>query len=219
MPLGANQGTVLEHIAARLSMSTLIDKIVFAIPDTQANDCLYDFLTTKNFSVYRGSENNVLKRYYECAKLYTPAIIVRATCDNPLMDWEHSDEAIKLLHEKSYDYVSMKGFPLGTASEVFTFSALEQAFENATELNEQEHVTPYLYQHPKQFRIGVLHNKCDQTDFCRLTVDTPEDYELMRIIYDKLYQGKPIVNTKVMELFAAEPQLLLLNKDVEQKKI
>jgi spore coat polysaccharide biosynthesis protein SpsF len=218
-PLGNGDKTILEHVYERLLLSNEIDKIVFAIPDTNTNDSLFDFLQKRGISVFRGDENNVLLRYYECAKQYSPQIIVRATCDNPLVDWQSTDKAIRLLIDKKYDYVNMKGFPLGTGVEVFTWEALSTAYNQVCDCLWKEHVTPFFYKNPDIFNLGSLYNTTNQTDMYRLTVDTKEDYELIKIIYDELYDGLPIPIEIVISFLNKHPKLLTKNSIIKQIRL
>lgn len=216
-PLGYDDKTILEHVYSRLLLSKNIDEIIFAIPETESNDFLSCFLRQKGIPVFCGSENNVLSRYYDCARRFLPQIIVRATCDNPLVDWELTDLAIQLLMDNSFDYVNMRGFPLGTGTEVFTWESLQIAYNNAKEGWEKEHVTPFIYKNPDMFNLGTLQNESNQTDMYRLTVDTAEDYELMKVIYDKLYNGLPVFNKSVLEFLNNSPELLNINDMIKQK--
>lgn len=218
-PLGYGGKTMLEHIYERLLLSKYIDKIVFAIPDTENNDCLFDFLQQKKIPTFRGSEDNVLSRYYECAKKYAPQIIVRATCDNPLVDWNLTDMAIQMLVDKPCDYVNMKGFPLGTGTEVFSWNSLQVAHSKANDNSDKEHVTSFFYKNPELFNISTLQNDVEQTNMYRLTVDAAEDYELMKIIYNELYNGYPISNKSVSDFLSNHPELSSINSMVEQKHI
>ena len=95
MELGNSGLSILEHVNMRLNKSLKIDKVVFAIPDTPLNDKLADFLENKKIEYCRGSENDVLGRFYHCAEKYNPELIVRATCDNPCVDWHLADEMIE----------------------------------------------------------------------------------------------------------------------------
>jgi len=219
LPLGNGNKTILEHVYERLLLSNKIDKIVFAIPDTNVNDLLFEFLQKREIPVFRGDENNVLLRYYECAKQYSPQIIVRATCDNPLVDWQSTDKAIRLLIDKKYDYVGMKGFPLGTATEIFTWEALYTAYNQVSDCFWKEHVTPFFYKNPNIFNLGNLYNTSNQTDMYRLTVDTEEDYELMKIIYDELYDGSPIPIEIVTCFLDENPQLFTRNSMIKQRSL
>jgi len=218
MPLGSDNLSILEHVYNRLSVSSEIDKIVFAIPDAVSNDKLFDFLLKKNITVFRGNENDVLNRFYFCAKQYPSAIIVRATCDNPLVDWQIADDAISLLKESKADYILTKGFPLGASVEIMTFDALEKAYNNATTDSEHEHVTPYIYFHPDKFTINTLLNVENQSDY-RFTVDTLEDYHFMRKVYDVLYQGTPLNNEDVIGFLEKNPEVRSINSMVKQKTI
>jgi spore coat polysaccharide biosynthesis protein SpsF len=217
--LGDDNKTILEHVYDRLLLSKKIDKVVFAIPDTNKNDFLSYFLKEKEIPVFRGDENNVLSRYYECAKKYLPQIIVRATCDNPLVDWKLIDKAVQLLIDEQCDYVNTQGFPLGTGTEVFTWEALTLAYNNATEQSWQEHVTPFFYKNPDIINIATINNDANQTATYRLTIDTLEDYELMRVIYDELYDKSPISNEAVMDFLNKNSQLLCKNSKIVQRNI
>jgi spore coat polysaccharide biosynthesis protein SpsF len=96
LKLGNTKLSLLEHVYTRVKLVKKIDKIVFAIPNAILNDKLADFLSEKQIDYFRGNENNVLSRFYECASLYSPKFIVRATCDNPCIDWELADRLMVL---------------------------------------------------------------------------------------------------------------------------
>lgn len=213
MPLGTSGKSVLEHAYERLSMAKHIDKVVFAIPDSSMNNELAEFMTSKNIEYYRGSEDDVLDRFYQCAIKYNSEIVVRATCDNPLVDYNVADDLWE--HLGNNDYVCCKNVPLGTGVEVFTMKALTKSYNEATTGPEHEHVTPYIYTHPDQFCIFVR-------DFglpsYRLTVDEDRDYELANRIYDALYKGSPIPNAEVYAYLEKHPELIAINTDVHQKK-
>ncbi|MDR0603975.1 MAG: glycosyltransferase family protein [Bacteroidales bacterium] len=215
--LGREGKTILEHVYDRLLLSTNLDKIIFAIPDTESNDYLFDFLQQKEIPTFRGSEDNVLSRYYECAKKYSPQIIVRATCDNPLVDWTLIDMAIQMFINNTCDYVNMKGYPLGTGTEVFSWKSLQIVYSKVEDKSDKEHVTPFFYKNPDIFSISTLQNVVYQTNKYRLTVDTEEDYELMKIIYNELYNGTPVFNKSVMDFLDKHPELLSINDMIEQK--
>lgn len=142
MQLGDSKLSILEHVYQRLSQSRKIDKIVIAIPETPLNDKLAAFLDDKGISYIKGSEDNVLERFYQCAIQYKPQIVVRATSDNPFVDWRQIDNMIDSLGEN--DYISSENAPLGTSASVFYAEALYAAYENAETDIEKEHVTPYI---------------------------------------------------------------------------
>ncbi len=215
--LGDTGLTLLEHIYYRLQQSKQIDKIVFAIPNTNTNNPLAEFLDSRDITYSRGSENNVLSRFYECAKLYSPEIIIRSTADNPCVDWKVADNLIEAIGTK--DYVSGIGGPIGTSLEAFKTKALNRAFAEVSDEVSQEHVTPYIYRNPELFRIAKIPYYLKLKETYRLTVDTKEDMELIDIIYKKLYKGQPINNTDIYEFLDNNPLLMKINSKIKQVSI
>ena len=203
MPLAGK--TIAEHVFERLSLSRHIDNVVFAIPTGERNDELERFLEERGIPSFRGSEDNVQERFIGCIREYRPEIVVRATSDNPFVDWEQADRQIEGL--KDCDYVSTEGAPLGTGVEVFYAEGLEEAYRLAESDREREHVTPYLYTHPERFRVKRVpyHLKLDGS--YRLTVDTDHDYALAQRIYEALYDGKPIANERIYAWLAEHPEV------------
>jgi spore coat polysaccharide biosynthesis protein SpsF len=163
----------------------------------------------------------VLSRYYHAAKENTLDIVVRVTSDCPCMDAALVDRCIREHLEGSADYSSnglKKGYPRGLAIEVFSFAVLERAFNEATEIFEREHVTPYLYMTDK-FK---LHNiaapeRLARPDI-RITLDTPEDYALLCMVYELLYKDDNFFGVeKIVELFKERPWLAHVNEKIQQK--
>ncbi|SEF49503.1 spore coat polysaccharide biosynthesis protein SpsF [Xylanibacter ruminicola] len=216
MKLGKTGKTIAEHVFERLSLCRNIDKVVFAIPVGRNNDALESFLVEKGIPCFRGSEDNVLERFYNCIKTYEPEIVVRATSDNPFVDWQQVDAQIENL--PGFDYVSSKDAPLGTGAEVFYAKGLYEAYLKASSDREREHVTPYLYLHPELFRVNRIPYHLSLSGVYRLTVDTDKDFELAQRVYDELYDGQAIPNQKVYQYLDAHPEVWQLNKDVEQKE-
>lgn len=218
MRLGNSKLTILEHVYFRLSQSQKIDKVVIAIPDTPLNEKLAAFLDKKRISYFKGSEENVLERFYKCAKHYQPKIVVRATSDNPFVDWKQIDNMLNSLGDN--DYISSENAPLGTSASVFYAEALYAAYENAVTDIEKEHVTPYIYRHPELFKVKKIPYYLDiNTGNYRLTVDTERDFELADRLYKDLYRGYPIVNADIYKYLDENPEIRAINMSVEQKTI
>lgn len=209
MKLGKSNLTILEHVYQRLCKSEFLDKVVFAIPDTPLNDSLASFMGDKSIPYFRGDENNVLDRFYHCALQYLPQVVVRATCDNPFVDWHLCDMLIQSLNSR--DYVGCKDTPLGTAVEVFTMQSLKTAYQNAKSEPEKEHVTPYIIQ--KMDSAYLAYNGLSY----RLTVDEERDFDVADTLYRELYDNKPIENELIYEYIAQHPELIQVNQDVHQK--
>lgn len=206
--------TVLEQVVRRTGCVPAIFRTVVAASDNKLDDLIETLCGEKGIRCFRGSESNVLERFYLCAKEYNAAVIVRVTADDPLKDPGVIKKAVKLYEEGSYDYVSNTvepTYPEGLDIEVFSFEALERAYHEASLPSEKEHVTPYIYKNPDQFRIYNFKNDIDLSEL-RLTLDTPEDYALIHKIYEELYK-------KPNELFGMEEILNLLEQRPNLKDI
>ena len=158
--------TVLEHVIERVRQSNWIDEIIIATTtDKKDNDIEKEALKC-GVKVFRGSEDDVLSRYYYAAKEYGLDIIVRITSDCPLIDSKVLDEVIQFYVDKNYDVVSNAGadlskrtYPRGLDTEVFSFKVLENAFTNAKEPYQREHVTPYIYEKSDKIYFLTLFSK------------------------------------------------------------
>ena len=217
MELGGTGLSLLEHTYLRLEAVPSIDKVVFAIPDTEPNDKLALFLSSKKIEFFRGSEDNVLKRFYDCAIQYKPEMVVRATCDNPCVDYEEADKLVTSL--TGYDYAVTTHAPLGTAVEVFTAEALYKTYKEATGEAEYEHVTPYIYRNEELFKVKRIPYSNIPSFKLRLTVDTEQDMDLMNQLYSVLYHGEVFPNQAIYNYLSAHKDLLTLNAEVHQKTI
>lgn len=214
---------VLGRVIERLSNSELINKIVIASPDNKADDIIENFINDnyQDVGVYRGSENDVLDRYYQAAKKFKADVVIRITSDCPLIDPEVVDKVIKDYLDKKVEYASNvlgeRTYPRGLDTEVFPFTALERIWQEAKDTDDREHVTLYIRKHPEFFRVANVKNDIDYSRF-RLTLDEEKDYELIKIIYRKLFSANENFGLQeIMELFKKEPDLARINLEIEQK--
>lgn len=206
--------TILEHVINRVRAAESISDIIVAASDNKMDDVIESFCRDKNIQCFRGSEENVLERFYFCAKLYKAEVIVRVTADDPLKDPAVIAKAIGLFEDVQYDYVSNTlepTYPEGIDIEVFSFAALEAAYQKAKLSSEKEHVTPYIYNHPSEFKLLNFKNSADLSAL-RWTVDSAEDYQFVHQVYEALYK-------KPKELFTMEEVLKLLEQTPELKEI
>lgn len=216
---------ILIHVLERVSYSKKIDKIIVATTLDSDDDEIETIVQGYNFSrvkVFRGSEEDVLDRYYQAAKETGADIIVRITSDCPLIDWNLIDQIITEFQKGDYDYVSnvldRRTYPRGLDVECFSFTILEKMWNICKEKREREHVTTYVRENQTLFRTKNIEQDVDWS-ILRWTVDEKDDLKLIKIIYDKLYQNKPDFNTKdILTLIKKEPELANINKHVEQKK-
>jgi len=213
---------MLSYQIERLRRSKKADTIVVVIPDTSENNILELYCKQEQIPCFRGSEEDVLARYYHAAMERKADAIVRITSDCPLIDAAIIDQAISIFCEGDYDYVSntlIKTFPRGLDVEVFSTKALAYAFHHTDHQHEREHVTPYFYQHPDLFRLKNISSNMNLAHH-RWTVDTPEDLELIMRIFERLYPQNPEFTTNdVLALFEIYPELYSINAHVHQKKL
>lgn len=216
--------TVLAHVIERVKQIKSIDDIVIATTVSARDDVVEQEAKSRGASVFRGSEDDVLSRYYHAAKKYNARSVVRITSDCPLIDPFVSDKIIACFQKNEYDLVTNAGsdltqrtYPRGLDTEVFSFQALEEAFNKAAERYQREHVTPYIYEHSD--RIYYYKNQNDYSRH-RWTLDTTEDLALINEIYRHLYQGKhDFYLSEILKLLEQYPELVKLNENVEQKKL
>ena len=204
---------VIDFVVEQLKFSKIIEKIIVAIPDSIEDDVTYNHLLSKKIQTYRGSLKNVLDRYYQCAKNTSSSVIVRVTADCPLIDPEIVDKVITKFIKNKFDYVSNthpRTFPYGTETEVFSFNALEKAWNETSNDFDREHVTPYFYKNPNKFSIGNVIQEKNQSNY-RWTIDYNEDLELVKYIANNIIK-KPILTNDIINLIIKNPNLLKINE-------
>jgi len=179
-----NGKSLLMYQIERVKISKLLDKIVVATSMSSKDDLISDFCKRNNIDCFRGSENNVLSRYYECAKEFQADIVVRLTADCPLSDPVVIDDVISLFQKEKVDYTANTAppdttrFPDGSDVEVFSIQALKRAFIECLNPHDREHVTFYFWQHDNNFKTIQMSQGVDWSKY-RFTVDYPEDFEVV----------------------------------------
>ncbi|MDD5774337.1 MAG: glycosyltransferase family protein [Candidatus Omnitrophica bacterium] len=215
--------TMLEHVAGRVLKAHSIKGVVVATTVQKEDLAIVRVASGRGYPVYCGSETDVLDRYYQAARLFGLDHIVRITADCPLIDPGVIDRVVRFyFNARGVDYASNtleRSFPRGLDVEVFRFAALEKAWKGAHKACQREHVTPYIYQNPSQFRIASYKNTDDYSSY-RWTVDTQEDLKLVRKIYNLLYGRKPGFSLRdVLDVMQRYPRLADINKRVSQKEL
>jgi spore coat polysaccharide biosynthesis protein SpsF len=214
---------MLLYQLERLRRVALAQQIVVATTMQGEDDAIVRFCAAEGVSCTRGSESDVLLRYHEAASKSGATVIVRVTSDCPLIDPELIDHAIATYLEagQRYDYVSNMlepTWPYGMAVEVLSSDALATANRHARDPSEREHVTPYIYWRPREFRIRSLTREPNLSHH-RWTVDTPEDFDLISRIIAHLYARRPDFGmTHVLQLLDRNPDWLQINSHVPQRR-
>lgn len=218
--------TILHHEIDRLKKCKEIDEIVIATTDKEDDDKIVNEAKKLSVKYFRGSENDVLSRFYYSAKENNADIIVRVTSDCPCIDFEILDKMLIYFKdkykEKQVDYLSntiKRTYPRGYDIEIFTFSALEKSYINAEKEYEREHVTPYIYDKTNNFLKLSFENKEDYSEY-RVTLDTIEDFIVIKNIFENLYYKNPYFKLNdVVQYLNNNLHIVDINKHIEQKKL
>jgi len=210
---------LLWHIVNRLTFSKQINEIIVATTTSENDNVIEDWALQNGMNIFRGSEEDVLARYYEAAKFFKADIIVRVTADDPFKDPEIIDAVIEILKSEKLDFAynnNPPSFPEGLDTEVFTFEAIEKAFLNAKDNFEREHVTQYFYRNPTLFKhknYAYFENK----SYLRWTLDTVQDYEMVKQVYNHLYKEETIfLMNDIFELLKKYPAIANMNLNVKR---
>lgn len=206
---------MLFHVVNRVRRSKMIHLVTVATSTHIMDDPIAVFCETFGIPCFRGSENDVLDRFYQAAKHFQADVIVRLTSDCPLHDPEVIDSVVKLLLEGDADFVSggMKTtFPDGLDAAAFPMSVLERTWGEAKLNSDREHVTSYIHHHPEMFRMKTL--LCNEDlSYLRWTVDEPQDLEYVRAIYAHLGDA-PFGMKDILDLLKRHPELNDINTGI-----
>ena len=206
---------ILWHVINRVLKAKLTNGLVVATTTSPEDDIIAEFCRNNNILVFRGAENDVLDRYYQCAKKHDIKDIVRITADCPLHDPNVIDIVVNEYLKANYDYVTNTieyTFPDGLDVEVFSFNALEAAWKNAELPSEREHVTPYIRK-SKEFKKKNVYSSKNYPLY-RLTLDYPEDYEFIKNIYEGISKEMFFLEN-ILECLDKNPELLKINQHLK----
>jgi spore coat polysaccharide biosynthesis protein SpsF len=217
---------VITHDIRRLRAADSVDEVVVATSTEPPDDLIAQYAARAGASVHRGSESDVLGRMYDAAVDHDAEIIVRATGDNPLVPPAVVDAAVDAV-SRGAEYASntiRRTFPLGLIVEAFDRSSFERVQANSTEPHQREHVTQYYLEHPDAFRLqnvawGDVYTWSLplEHDDIRLTLDEPDDYILLRRVYDGVDpDDRGIVPVRAAIQYVADEGLTDLNQHVQQ---
>ncbi|NQU81376.1 MAG: glycosyltransferase family protein, partial [Bacteroidetes bacterium] len=213
--------TLIELYINRVEQSQLIDKVVIATTKKPEDDVIQEIVTQLGHECFRGSENDLLDRYYQCAKKYKADVVVRITLDDPFVDYRVTDRAVQIFKDNQVDFVTnhfKPTYPEGLDVEVYSINALEKSWNEAKLLSEREHVFPYIQNNQDQFKIINFEQERDYSHL-RWTIDYECDYEMTKVIYDYLYDKKPIfLQEDILELLKKHPEISKINIHIKRKE-
>jgi spore coat polysaccharide biosynthesis protein SpsF len=215
---------MLARMIERLRRAKRVDEIVVATTADPSCDPIVELAKSVGVRCHRGSEDDVLSRVLEAAQGAGGDLIVETTGDCPLMDPAIIDRIVEEFLRGGCDYCSNvleRTYPRGMDVQVFPTSVLARVAELTQDPADREHVSLYIYQHPETFRLrDVTTTLPAGAADLRLTVDTPEDFELIRQVFERLLPAKPAFTLDdVLALWKEQPALFEINRKVQQKAV
>lgn len=214
-----NGKPLIEYLLLRVAKAKLIDKVVVATSVNSNNDQLVTLVNSLGFETYRGSEQDVLSRFYEAAKFHNATTVLRITADCPLVDFDLIDSLIEEFYNSGSDYATNTlppTYPDGLDVEVFSFQSLERAYNEASAPNEREHVTPYI-RFSGQFKVHNILNDIDYSDR-RWTVDELDDFEVVSNIFQYFHPDIYFDWNKIIQFENFQPELFQKNKHIRRNE-
>ena len=211
-----NKNTVIDYVINQVKHSKKIEKIVVATTNLIEDDIICQYANLQQIECFRGSSEDVLDRFYQCAKKFGIDDIIRITADNPLIDPNIIDRIINEYKNKEYDFVTNtldRTFPYGTEVEVFSFQSLEKAWKNAKKPSEREHVTPFILNPKNKFILKNIEYQED-ISYLRYTIDRMDDLKLVKEII-KNSSTRPILIQDVIKLYKNKPEIFEINKNIK----
>jgi spore coat polysaccharide biosynthesis protein SpsF len=213
--------TMLTRVVQRLRRATKITDLLVATTDLPADDAIVAECRKSSVPVSRGDQDDVLDRYFRAAQLTKAEVVVRITSDCPLIDPEITDKTIAAFLDARPDYASnvlTRTYPRGLDTEVMSVGALERAWRQSQKKHEREHVTPYIYEHPAEFKLLSVASDEDYSQH-RWTVDTPEDLEFVRAVYGHFEKDAAFSWRDILKVLERHRALAELSRAVVQQTL
>jgi len=215
LPFGSKQ-SIISHVINGIKKVSEITNITVATSRSLINDDLEAHVNTLKVDCYRGSEHDVLSRFYEIVKKYEFDYVIRFTADNPIIDCLLLKEFMRNFISNDLDYSYSNNLPIGCNFEMMKSTEIIQAYENTEDIFDKEHVTPYIKRSAKRIEYYTFKN-IQLNNNLRLTIDYPSDYALMTMIYSIL-KNKPKSLKNILNIVEKNSWILNINKDNFQKK-
>ena len=214
---------MLYRVVVRARHAQTVGRVVVATTTDAGDDPVEAFCNQQGFPVFRGDPFDVLDRYYQAAATFQAETVVRLTADCPLLDPAEIDRTVRAFQAAGVDFAAnrlpppwKRTTPIGMDTEVVTMTALSRAWQEADARYAREHVMPYLYEAPGRFKTLLVNHAPDWGDV-RLTVDTPEDLELIRRITAHFGNGNDFGMAEAVQYLQSHPELSEINAGVQHK--
>ncbi len=214
---------MLVRVAERACRAKSVDAVMIATTTDPSDDPIEALCHEKGYLVYRGSMFDVLDRFYQAARQAAADVVVRITADCPVIDPEVIDQVVGAFHKEAVNFACnrlpppwKRTWPIGLDTEVCAFAGLERAWKEAQLPYEREHVMPFFYDVEGRFKTLVVEHDPDYGAL-RWTVDTAEDLQLLRAIFDHFGGSNQFTWLDVLHLIEQEPDLASINAGVRHK--
>ncbi|MDQ0089901.1 spore coat polysaccharide biosynthesis protein SpsF [Paenibacillus anaericanus] len=219
MPLGTS--CVLDYVVTRCNKIQGVHQVIVATSILEQDDAIEDWCKLNNVNCFRGSEEDVLKRYYDCAKKYKAENVLRVTADCPFVDYELASAMIEAMIVKPSDILLYEGeLPRGLAIEIISFDALEKVNYLGKEIRHREHVTYFAYENKELFSsVSINVPKHLNHPQLRITLDTQEDYLVCQAIAEAFPDDILVSSSDVIEYLLKSPEISKINAHIEQKPV
>jgi spore coat polysaccharide biosynthesis protein SpsF len=218
LPLG--ETVVLDYSVTRCRMVERLEDVIVATSTLQADDAVADWCESNGVTCFRGSQDDVLSRYYECAKQIRPDYVIRVTSDCPFIDYDMINAIIDCMEQEQKDIVVHdQEPPRGLWSEIVSFSALEYMHKNGHEGRHREHVTYYAYEFPEKFtrHVYALPAEMKHSEL-RITLDTQDDYNMLQKVAGH-FKEVTVPSGDVVRYLIENPEVAALNAHIKQKPV
>ena len=224
--MNINGKPMLYHVIKQTLYSKKIDNVIVATTNSKNDKIIVNYCREHNHDYFCGSTNDVLDRYYQCAKKFNYDPVIRISADSPLIDPQIIDRVLQKFLNNSYDYVSNNiekiknkwvdstcNFPIGTVIEVSTFNALKSAWKKSKLYSEREHVFPYIQTHPELFTVSNIKIRKNLSHI-RITVDKKNDLKFVRKIFTNFSNNKQkITIADIEKLVNLQPEIIKINNN------
>ena len=211
---------LIWHVVNRLAFAKTIDDIIIATTINAKDDAIEKWCKENKIHCFRGSEEDVLNRYYSASEAFPSDYVIRITADDPFKEPSVIDAVVNKLINEDYDHVTNNlppSFPEGLDCEAFKKSALDCSEKNAETAFEREHVTQYIYHHPEIFKIGNVSNG-ENLSYLRWTIDKDVDFEMVKAVYahrNPTNKGILLMD-EILDILKAYPEIAKINSEVER---
>ncbi|RTQ94350.1 cytidylyltransferase domain-containing protein [Lysinibacillus telephonicus] len=211
---------VLTYDIERCRAIEGVDEVIIATSHLQQDDKIVKWCEEHHVPYFRGSEDDVLDRYVQCAKMYNPDYIIRVTSDCPFVDYEMASDIVALMEKERKDIVLVEGeLPRGLVVELISYDALLRIHKVGNEGRHREHVTYYAYEFSAEFESVTYKAPSNRiAPELRITLDTEEDYQLIKAVAEH-FQNPLVSSADVIQYLKETPKVAKLNAHIEQKPV